>query len=158
MRIIVATLLLVTFIAVGLPAWAAERHAAYYYPPITSSEVYEARARVLDEADRETRIRFIVAQTAEQAKMPYPPRFAMFAKGTEAEKLIVVGLDGESFRTLYRARAVLAQLTARARRSELFQNLAVQDIFTFFDLVRMLGFKQITVTDGDLYAHQIQLR
>ena len=104
------------------------------------------------------RIGFVVAQTAVQAATPYPPRFAMFAKGAEAEKLIIVGLDGQSFRTLYRARAVLAQLTARARASELFQNFAVQDLFTFFDLVRMLGFEQITVTDGERYAHRIQLQ
>lgn len=156
MRIVLAALLL-TALATGV-VQAKDGHAGYYYPPVTSTETYEARAQVMEEAERQLRIGFIVAQTALQAKRDYPPRFAMYAKGGEAEKLIIVGLDGESFRTLYRARAVLAQLTARARKSDLFQDLAVQDLFTFFDLARMLGFEQITVTDGDQYAHQIMLR
>ena len=34
----------------------SDRHAGYYYPPITSSEVYEARAAVMPDADRSERI------------------------------------------------------------------------------------------------------
>ncbi len=142
---------------VGLGAEAEDRHGGYYYPEVTSSETYHARAQVLKEAGREFRLGYIVAETAVQASRPYPPRFAIFAKGEAAEKLIIVGLDGESFRTLYRARAVLAQLTARARSTEFFHNLAVEDIFTFFDLARLLGFEQITVSEGDSYAHRIEL-
>ena len=149
-------------VAVGLAAMAsagaaADRHAGYYYPKISSSEVYKARAQVLPEADRKLRLGFIIAQTAEQAARPNPPRFAIFAKGEEAEKMIIIGLDGESFHTLYRARAVLAQLTARARATAFFRNLEVEDIFTFFDLARLLGFKTITVSDGETYAHRITL-
>ena len=142
----------------GADAGTADRHAGYYYPEITSSEIYRARAQILPDASREMRIGFIVLQTAEQAKRPYPPRFAIFAKGEKAQKLIIVGLDGESFRTLFRARGVLAQLTARARGTELFRNLAVEDVFTFFDLARMLGFEQITITDGELFAHRITMK
>jgi hypothetical protein len=141
----------------GADGRAKDRHSDYYYPEISSSETYKARAQVLKNANRELRLGFIVAQTAAQAKRPYPSRFAIFAKGDEAQKLIIVGLDGESFRTLYRARAVLAQMTARARGTDFFRNLAVEDFFTFFDLVRMLGFEQITVTDGESYAHRITL-
>ena len=141
----------------GLAARAKDRHGGYYYPEVTSSETYRARAQVMRKADRELRLGFIVAQTAVQASRPYPPRFAIFAKGDAADKLIIVGLDGESFRTLYRARAVLAQLTARARGTDFFRNLAVDDVFTFFDLARLLGFEQITVSDGDSWAHRIVL-
>ncbi|MBT7757204.1 MAG: molybdopterin-guanine dinucleotide biosynthesis protein A, partial [Rhodospirillaceae bacterium] len=45
-----------------------------------------------------------------------------------------------------------------ARASALFRNLAVEDIFTFFDLARMLGFERITVSDGKTYSHRIELR
>lgn len=137
---------------------AQDRHDDYYYPEVTSSEVYRARAQVLPNASRTMRLGFIVAQTVGQVQgRPYPPRFSMFAKGTEAEKLIIVGLDDSSFATLYRARAVLAQMTAIARNTDLFRNYAVEDFFTFFDLVRMLGFTQITVSDGETYAHRIDL-
>ena len=139
------------------PACAEDRHEYYYYPEITSREAYEARARPQPGLGREARLAFVVGQTVVQQARPYPPRYALFAKGDEAEKLIIVGLHGDSFRTLYRARAVLAQLTAAARGTELFRNLEVEDYFTFFDLCRLLGFQQITVSDGENYAHQIAL-
>ena len=71
----------------------------------------------MDNANRAMRIGFIVAQTEAQRKRIYPPRYAIFTKGDETENLIIVGLDGHSFSTLYRARGVLAQLTASARAS-----------------------------------------
>ena len=74
------------------------------------------------------------------------------------KKLIIVGLDQHSFATLFRARGVLAQLTAEARATALFRNLAVEDLFTFFDLARMLGFARITISDGRNYAHRVDLR
>lgn len=139
-------------------ASAAEGHPGYYYPDVSSKEVYTARAQMLPQASREMRIGFVVAQTAGQRQLSYPPRFALFAKGGEAEKMIIVGLDEGSFSTLYRARAVLAQLTAVARGTEFFRKLAVEDYFTFFDLARMLGFRHITVSDGRTYAHRIELQ
>ncbi len=146
------------FLAAGGPSLAGDRHAGYYYPPISSNETYQARASVMPSASRDLRIGFIVAQTAGQGKREYPPRYAIFAKGEEAQKMIIVGLDEHSFATLYRARAVLAQLTSSARASPLFRNLAVEDRFTFFDLARMLGFEQITVSDGKTYAHRVELQ
>jgi hypothetical protein len=134
-----------------------DRHAGYYYPDVTSAETYVARARTMDDTTREKRIGFVVAHTLGQAQRPYPPRYALFAKGGDAEKLIIVGLHEESFLTLYRARAVLAQMTALARSSDLFRTLAVEDYFTFFDLLKMLGFSQLTITDGDTYAHQVTI-
>ena len=74
------------------------------------------------------------------------------------KKLIIVGLDQHSVATLFRARGVLTQLTAEARATALFRNLAVGDLFTFFDLARMLGFARITISDGRNYAHRVDLR
>ncbi|MBT4490017.1 MAG: molybdopterin-guanine dinucleotide biosynthesis protein A [Rhodospirillaceae bacterium] len=158
-RFVLLMVFTLSLLPAGLAAAAGgERHTGYYYPAITSEEVFRARAPVTDTAGREMRVGFIVAQTKQQQKRAYPPRYAIFAKGDEAEKMIIVGLDGHSFATLYRARGVLAQLTASARASALFRNLAVEDIFTFFDLARMLGFERITVSDGKTYSHRIELR
>ena len=162
--LLVRRLAMAAVLAAGLAAAAVsaraedEHHEGYYYPEISSTEVYHARAKVLPQASRNMRIGFVVAQTLGQSHQSYPPRFAIFAKGDEAEKLIIVGLEGGSFDTLYRARAVLAQLTAMARSTELFRNLAVEDTYTFFDLANMLGFRQITISDGKSYAHRIDLQ
>ena len=137
-------------------ASADDRHDDYYYPAVTSRETYDARSEPRRDATREVRIGFIVAETEGQAQRPYPPRYAIFAKGDEAEKLVIVGFD-DSFRTLYRARALLAQLTARARGTALLRNMGVEDVYTFLDVARLLGFKQVTLSDGASWAHQIAL-
>ena len=60
--------------------------------------------------------------------------------------------------TIYRARALLATLTAVARSSRLFQEFGVQEYFTFFDLARLFGFDRITVSNGIDFSHQIYLK
>jgi len=71
--------------------------------------------------------------------------------------MIIVGLYGDSFNTRYRMRALLAMLTAVARVTPLFKEERVEDYFTFLDLCKMLGFKQLTVSDGRKFAHQIKI-
>jgi hypothetical protein len=142
----------------AVAARADDRHADYYYPTPQSSEVYEARAEILPEASRRSRIAFVTHVMNEMIrKNPYPPQYAIFAKGTEAEKMIIVGLVGDSYDTLYRMRALLATLTAVARTTPLFKEERVEDYFTYLDLCKMLGFKQLTVSDGKTFAHQIKI-
>lgn len=144
---------------VALPTSAADRHAGYYYPPITSEETYVARAAKLADASRDLRIQFIVNITQQMLSKPYPPDYIIFAKGDEAEKMIIVGLNEYGgLSTLFRARATLAMLTGIARGSKLFQDAGVDDFFTFFDLAKLFGFEQITVSNGRDYAHQIQIK
>ncbi|MCH8037949.1 MAG: molybdopterin-guanine dinucleotide biosynthesis protein A [Proteobacteria bacterium] len=138
-----------------LPAQADDRHAGYYYPEPASREVYQARSRTLPEADRAARIGFVTGIAKHVSERPYPPQAVMFAKGTEAEKLIIVALVDGRIDTIYRARAVLANMTAAARLLPAFREMGVQDYFTFLDLAHMLGFKQITITNGRDFAHQL---
>ncbi|HYM30231.1 MAG TPA: hypothetical protein VEU47_02955 [Candidatus Cybelea sp.] len=134
-----------------------QNQETYYYPELTSREVYTARATVLPDATRASRLAFVTGLTQQQLSKPYPPTFAIFAKGSEAEKLIIVSLGDFGFRTLYQARGVLAQLSAVARTSTMFRQMKVEDIFTFLDLARLLGFTEVTISDGETFAHQIKL-
>lgn len=136
-------------------AVAGDRHIGYYYPEPQSQETYKARGDTLAEANRGLRIGFVTGLTKQFLAQPYPPTEAIFAKGAEAEKLIIVAFEDGRIDTLYRARALFANLTAVARLMPLFQEYGVQDWFTFFDLAKMLGFVQITITDGRDFAHQI---
>lgn len=140
------------------PAAADDRHADYYYPAPETSEVYEARALTLPETSRKARIAFVTGITNEQNKAPYPPQAAIFAKGSDAEKLIIVALEDGRIDTIYRARAIFAQMTAVARLLPVFSELGVEDYYTFFDLAKMLGFEQITISNGRDFAHQIEIR
>jgi len=139
-------------------AWASDNHVDYYYPKPASREVYNARVPTLKDSDRRRRIGFVTVLTAQMLQNPYPPQFAIFAKGTDSEKMIITGLTDNGYNTVYRARALFAMLTAMARSTPLFQEQPNADRYTFFDLAKLLGFTQITFTDGDTFAHQIELR
>lgn len=131
----------------------------YYYPPVNSEEVF---GRSITDApppsDRSIRVAFMTQITKAQLAAPETPRFSVFAKGGEAEHMIIVALDGEIFKTLYRARAVLAQLTSNARGTDFFIKNGIADKATWFDLAKLLSFEDIVITDGDLWSHRIVLK
>ena len=156
----VTGLALVVVLGLGVtPARAdEERHVGYYYPQPQTVETYEARATTLPDASRSRRLAFVTALTNQMLANPYPPQFAIFAKGSNAEKLIIVSLYDNAYNTIYRARALFAMLTAVARVTKLFQEYRVEELFTFFDLCKLLGFEQITVTDGYEFAHQVLIK
>lgn len=135
-----------------------DRHAGYYYPPPQSFEEYFGRGKVIPQANRNIRVAFLVGLEVEIAKRGHPIPYAVFAKGTDAEKVIIVALMNGPMDTLYRARAVLANLTAESRLLPLLKQNGVEDWFTFLDLCVLLGFKQITLSDGKNWAHQIELK
>lgn len=138
-------------------AYAADRHIGYYYPKLTSQEVYVARARTLVGANKQRRLGFVTLMTNRMVAARYAPQFLMFAKGEQSEKLIIVGM-GDHVQNLYQGRAVLAMLTAQARKTPIFKEFGVEDVFTFFDLLHMMGFQQLTITDGRHFAHQVVIK
>ena len=137
------------------PASADDRHAGYYYPQPQSSEVYYPRATPLPEANRDRRLGFVTGITTAQLRAPYPPTHVLYAKGAESEKLVIVALQDGYIDTIYRARALLAAMTAQARATPIFTELEVESTYTFFDLAVLLGFKQITISDGQSFPHQV---
>ncbi len=81
----------------------------------------------------------------------------MFATGDETQKLIIVALGDRSIATIHQARALLAQLAAVARASDVFRELRLETYFRFFDLAKMLGFERLTVSDGIGFAHRVEI-
>ncbi len=148
--------------AAGVPAAAQtkpekDRHAEYYYPAPTATEVYEAEATPLAGASRARRLGFITLLANKSQQASYPPPYIMFAKGAEAEKVIIIGM-GNYVGNIFQARALLAQLTAQARTTPIFQEVVGGDALTFLDLLKMLGFEQLTVSDGEAFSLQIAIK
>jgi hypothetical protein len=135
-----------------------DRHAGYYYPKDVTVEEYVARAKALPAMDRKARIDFTNQLNLQVLAKPYPPPFVLYAKGDAAEKAILVATTDDFVGSLYRMRAFLALMTTLARQTDLFKTYMVDDLFTFFDQLKLLGFEQLTVSDGKTYAHQIKLK
>jgi len=145
--------------AASVPAAAQDkdRHAGYYYPATTISESYDAEATTLTGASRVRRIGFVTILVNKGLAAAYPPPYAMFVKGAEGEKLIIVGM-GDYIANVYQARGLLAQLTAQARTTEVFKEVDTENRLTFLDLLKMLGFEQVTVSDGKSFTLQIGIK
>ena len=161
MSLLLATILLGTTSFLASPALAdaqsVNRHAGYYYPHPQTTERYSARVPIVQEADRRTRVAFTTGLTTQMLSSPSAPRFAIFAKGDLAEKLIIVGLTDDAFNTIYRLRALLAMLTAYSRSTPAFQGHPYPENLTFLDLIYLIGFEQVTISNGRDIAHQIML-
>jgi hypothetical protein len=139
-------------------AQSNDRLEGYYYPKITSHETYVSRARTLQDSTRARRLGFVSGLTQQLTDMPYAPSYAIFAKGDQSNRLIIVGFGDGQLDTIYRARALFATLTSLSRLTPLFQELQVEELFTFFDLAKLLGFTTITVSDGRKFTHQITIK
>ena len=151
------TLIGLALVAAMTGTATADSRSGYYYPAITSEEVFARSFQQTPPADREVRINFVTQITKAQLEAPENPRFSVFAKGQRAQHMIIVALDDEIFRTLYRARAQLAQLTANARSTDFFINNNIQFRATWFDLAKLLGFEDIVISDGVIWSHKIVL-
>ena len=132
-----------------------DEHAGYYYPKPQTLEHYTSTAPTLADSDKIRRQAFVIGLTKQLLGGQYAPAYAIFAKGYESDKLIIVGLSDGQLDTVYRARALLATLTSVARATNFFQQTTHPEEATFFDLMKLLGFKRITLTDGKAFAHQI---
>lgn len=153
MRVLIAALM----ISLSLPAWAVDKREGYYYPSVTSEETFSRKLGNPPPADRSVRTNFITQITKAQLAAPETPRFVVFAKGAGAQHMVIVALDDDIFRSLYRARAVLAQLTANARGTDFFLDNNLQFVATWFDLAKILDFEDIIISDGVTWSHRIIL-
>jgi len=132
-----------------------DHHEGYYYPKPGSIEHYPARVYTLPESDRVRRQAFVIGLTKQLVAGQYAPSYAIFAKGDASDKLIIVALADGQLNTIYRARALLATFTSVSRSTAFFQQHTQPDEATFLDLLKLLGFRQVTISDGRDFAHQI---
>ena len=147
------------FAALASTASAAEDGAGYYHPPVTSEETFVSDLKLDPErgADRDRRVNFVTTLTASQVAQPDSPPYVVFAKGDEADRLYLIGLDDQMFKTLFRARAVLAQMTSKIRSGGYFEGTGLRNQATFFDMLAAMGFESLVISDGSDWAHRVSL-
>jgi len=148
----------ITACFVATASIAGDKYVGYYYPELTSEETFDRVIRPPQNAGKDVRIDFVNQLTLAQLKAPENPRFAVFAKGNDASKLILTALDDEVFASIYRARAILAQLTVSVRQGGLFRQQDLQYVVTFFDLLQMMEFDELIVTDGETWTHKVAFK
>ena len=135
-----------------------DRYVGYYYPKPTSTEVFESQMQTIASMDRAQRIQFVTIVSQGTIQSAYRVPYAVFAKGEKGDKMIIVGMQAGELNTVYRMRALLANLTTMSRLSPFFQEKTVAEDATFFDLLKLLGFVSVTITDGEKITHQVTIK
>lgn len=139
----------------GVSSQASDLHAGYYYPGPQTQEVYVSRVPVAHDAAESSRAAFVVGLAGQQLQQNHAPGFHLFAKGEALEKLIIVATGDGRYDTLYRMRALLASLTSLARSTPLFSQTPAPHKLNFLDFCKLMGFAQVTVSNGKDMAHRI---
>ncbi|WP_299703497.1 hypothetical protein [uncultured Tateyamaria sp.] len=147
--------LIATLVFAAAMAQAQERYEGYYYPEVTSTEDFTRVIRQAPDSSKGVRVEFVTNLTVAQLAAPESPRFVFFAKGADAKHLTVIALDDEVFSSLFRARAVLAQMTSNMRNNDFFRAQELQFVATFFDLLQLMEFDTLVISDGESWAHQV---
>lgn len=148
----------VTLIANSVSAQnAPDKYIGRYYPAPQLIEVYCAKVNPLPDANKKRRIGFIIGIKTGNQKQPYATPYAVFAKGGQSHKLMIIAKQDGYLNTIYRSRAVLADLTTSARTTPIFAQSNAADRLTFLDLLTILGFQSVTLSDGNGFAHQVHL-
>lgn len=137
------------------PVTAEDKREGYYYPEVSSEETFDRVIRAPQRANKPVRIDFVNVLTTAQLQAPESPRFVFFSKGEASKSLILIGLDDDVFSTIYRARALLAQLTVSVRKGGFFQQEDLQFVATFYDLLQLMEFDELIISDGETWAHRV---
>ena len=137
---------------------ADDRYVGYYYPKPTSTEVFESSMQTIQGAERPQRVQFVTVVSQGTIQSAYRVPYAVFAKGEKADRMIIVGMQQGELNTIYRMRALLANMTTMSRLSPFFQERTVAEDATFFDLLKLLGFRELTITDGKKLTHQVTIK
>jgi hypothetical protein len=144
--------------AAATPKADEDRYIGYYYPKPTATETYTSPMQTIAGAERAQRVQFATVVSQGTIQSAYRVPYAVFVKGEKADKMIIVGLQPGEMSTIYRARAVLANMTTMSRLSPFFQERTIAEDANFFDLLKLLGFQQITISDGDKFTHQVNIK
>lgn len=134
---------------------AEDRYVGYYYPQIESEETYQAPLPVFEGVTRLSRVGFVTGLDQQQKQRPYPPIYHMFAKGGDAKKLIIVATEEGRYNTLFRLRGLMASMTADARTSPIFAKIGHVEQLNFFDLLKIVGFNELIITNGKDFSHRV---
>lgn len=145
-------------VALAGPLSAQDRYQGYYFPQITSQEVFDRVVRSGAGANKAVRIDFVNTLTNAQLESVLNPNYVFYTKGNDAGTLILTALDDEVFATIYRARAIMAQLTVSVRTGGFFVEEELQYVATFYDLLQLLEFDELIITDGKTWSHKVDFK
>jgi hypothetical protein len=141
-----------------LPGQAiAQGNSTAIYPAVSSSEDYISPLKRLQERDAATRATLVAALTEQQLGRGYPPQAALILTGLDSEELAIVALHRGALATQFQARAYVNQLAPSLRNLPMVIAGEVTPQHGTLDLLKLFGFRRITVSDGETFSLRINI-
>ena len=135
-----------------------ELNGHQFYPTPKVIENYKSRRRVLTSTQNKTRIAFVNNILRAFIHRDAKERVFVFAKGKNAENMIIMDSVNGNLNTIFKVRAFIEVLPVLLRNSPIYRKFKNSEIPPFLDLAKMNGFKTITFTDGDKYSFRFILK
>ena len=145
--------------AAAAPVAGEDRYIGYYYPKPTSTETFESTMQTIAGAERAAAHPVRHRGVAGHHPVGLSRALRRVRQGRKgAIRMIIVGMQQGELNTIYRMRALLANMTTMSRLSPFFQERTVAEDATFFDLLKLLGFRELTITDGEKATLQVTIK
>lgn len=129
--------------------------AGYAYPAPNVSEVVPTIVSDNVEVPPfEARVQFVAQLTQVLESRPYPPQALIMTEGDDHETIVFLDTGRLNVNTPYKARAIAAQMSSITRNNPLFAQYGVENYTSVFDLFKILGFRQVVITNGDDFSHR----
>ena len=129
-----------------------------FYPTPKGIENYKSRRRVLSNTQNKTRIVFVNNILRSFFQRGAQERVLVFAKGKNAENMIIMDSVDGNLSTIFKVRAFIEVLPVLLRNTPIYRKFKNNEIPPFLDLAKMNGFKTVTFTDGDKYSYKFILK
>ncbi len=152
---LVALALAAALLAPGFAS--AQLGSDYYYRSPTVTETYAPSTSTLVDANERQRNRLVAGVVNALLARPHPLSFALFPIGEGATELVLVSRRDGQLDTPYRARAMLEVMNVLTRSSRFVSSLGLDDSVGFLDMLHMLGFTGVTISDGAGYTHHFMI-
>ena len=126
----------------------------YGYPKPAGSEVVSTI--VNDDVPKpafEVRVQAVTNITQNLAQRPYPPLALQWTEGDEHDIFVMMDTGSLNVNTVYKARALVKAMSSAIRNNQLFQQYGVESYASIFDLLKLAGFEQLVVTNGDDFSY-----
>jgi hypothetical protein len=135
-----------------------ELNGHQFYPTPKVIENYKSRRRVLTGTQNKTRIAFANNILRAFIHRDVKERVFVFAKGKNAENMIIMDSVNGNLNTIFKVRAFIEVLPVLLRNTPIYRKFKNSEIPPFLDLAKMNGFKTVIFTDGDKYSFRFILK
>ncbi len=129
-----------------------------YFPKPSVTRTVIAQSGLIQEASPLNRQNLADFMNVEISNRPYPPHMSVQVLGVKGEALLITAHQNDFINSTYRAEAAMARFSSLTRTMPVFVQSGIGPYVNFTDMLAMLGFKALILSDGVAFAYQVNIQ